>query len=260
MSRIGRVFHLTKFGNQIIAAGVIREMVNQQAIMMNQPANPITIDPGQCPLTAQGKPDDAGSKAPYSPTGGKDDEKDKCHVHVNQFHTCGADTIDLLAEVDIWDAAGDKIGHQDTERAGAESPLPVKSKLEDPLIVTGEHDGDYVQFSLGVLQFSTKDDDHKKPNWCSTGGWDPREGPACNRISIPSVSWASPHMLNGGSTNVNLFPEKANGLLFSMSIPWRQVIRQLLNISFLLKSASQSQYIDSFLVEDRAHFQRFQLS
>ena len=208
------MFHLTKWGNEIVATGIIQSMVSEQAKMMNKPADPILVNPGQCPLGAADKP-----KAPYATTGGDGDQKDKCHVHVTETQNCAGDANNLAVELKIWDAAGNEIGHQDVKKAGATSPLPVNSKLENPLIITPEHQGDYVQFSLGSLQFSTKDADTTKDNWCSTGGWDPREGPACGRFMTISVSI----LQSRGATvetmlTVTAFVEEADGLLLSMPI------------------------------------------
>ena len=51
------------------------------------------------------------------------------------------------------------------------------SKLKDPLVITGEHESDYVQFTIGGLSWQSK-----SPNGgvsCTVGGWDPRDGPVC---------------------------------------------------------------------------------
>lgn len=51
------------------------------------------------------------------------------------------------------------------------------SKLPNPLIITGEHDKDYVQFTLGALSWQSK-----TPNgggYCNFGEWNPKDGPVC---------------------------------------------------------------------------------
>ncbi len=65
------------------------------------------------------------------------------------------------------------------------------SKLSDPLVITGEHENDYVQFTIGTLSWQSK-----SPNGgasCKVGGWDPMDGPVCrlrygnqNAVSPPS--------------------------------------------------------------------------
>ncbi len=196
--RIGRVFHLTKFGNGIVANNIIKAMVTEQAKMMNQPANPVLIDLSSCPATGKStkpptvKPAPApGPVAPYVTTGGNGATAGKCHIHVNEIEYCGGDARNLAAEVFIWDVGGNQIGHQSATEAGATKPLSVKSKLEAPLLVTPEHRGDYVQFGLGTEQFNSKQADQTALSWCITGGWDPREGPACGRVSQPSVRHSS---------------------------------------------------------------------
>ncbi|KAL8717462.1 MAG: hypothetical protein Q9181_008324, partial [Wetmoreana brouardii] len=182
---IGRVFHLTKFGNQIIANGIIRAMVAEQAKMMNQPADPIIINPSECPAsetTSTSPSPIPPANAPYVTTGGSGAQIGKCHVHVNEFEDCRGDKNDLSTEVTIWDVGNNQIGYQSTKQAGATDPLPVKSKLEDVLIVTPKHQHNYIQFTLGTEGFDSNQQDQTQLSWCSTGGWDPREGPACGRI------------------------------------------------------------------------------
>lgn len=53
---MGRVFHLTKFGNAIVANNIIQAMVAEQAKMMNEPADPTIIDLDSCPATLSGAP------------------------------------------------------------------------------------------------------------------------------------------------------------------------------------------------------------
>ncbi|KAL8706771.1 MAG: hypothetical protein Q9201_000197 [Fulgogasparrea decipioides] len=166
-------------------------MVGEQAKMMNEPADPTIIDPGQClasETTSTSPSPIAPAKAPYVTTGGSGAQTGKCHLHVNEFENCRSDKYDLSTEVTIWDVGGNQIGYQRAKQAGATDPLSVKSKLEDVLIVTPEHQKNYVQFTLGTENFDSKQQDQTQPSWCSTGGWDPREGPACGRIMRSSVS------------------------------------------------------------------------
>lgn len=195
---MGRVFHLTKFGNAIVANNIIQAMVTEQAKMMNQPADPTVIDPNSCPAsgTTSDPPPVTSTPAPapvapYVTTGGSGATAGKCHVHVNEFQDCASDAHNLLTEVTIWDVGGNQIGYQDVKEAGASDPLSVNSKLEAPLVVTPEHKGNYVQFSLGTEQFDTRQADQTALSWCSTGGWDPKEGPACGRYQQNSVSDSS---------------------------------------------------------------------
>ena len=232
---MGRVFHLTKFGNAIVANNIIQAMIEEQAKMMNEPADPIIIDPSSCPATgttddpvSQGTststPTPAATPPPYTTTGGSGATAGKCHIHVNEIQNCAGDKHNLATEVTIWDVGGNQIGYQSITEAGAIDPLSVNSKLEDPLIVTPEHKGDYVQFSLGTEQFDSRQQDQTALSWCSTGGWDPREGPACGRIQQVSVSWAS--LLDSLMARLMFrgLAETTNGLLFPVPMAWGQVL------------------------------------
>lgn len=189
-SRVGRVFHLTKFGNEMIANGIIRAMVAEQAKMMDEPADPTIIDLSQCLLSETTEsspspippPEAPPPVAPYVVVGGSGPQIGKCHVHVNEFHSCAGDAFDLSTEVTIWDVGGNQIGYQSVKRAGATEPLFVTSKLEDPLIVVPEHQHDYIQFTLGTENFDSTQHDQTQLSWCSVGDWDPSEGPTCGRF------------------------------------------------------------------------------
>ena len=109
--------------------------------------------------------------APYAADGGQ------CHIHVNEYQACAEETKDLEAEITMWDVKGSQIGYQDLTGINANGPLSMKSKLEALLEVTGEHRGDYIQFSLGDESWTSKDNDKTAPVYCNTGGWDPREDP-----------------------------------------------------------------------------------
>ena len=50
-------------------------------------------------------------------------------------------------------------GYQSSTEAGTTDPLLVKSKLETPLILVPEHRGNYIQFSLGIEGFTSKQTD-----------------------------------------------------------------------------------------------------
>ncbi|KAH6621722.1 hypothetical protein C7974DRAFT_397029 [Boeremia exigua] len=44
-----------------------------------------------------------------------------------------------------------------------------------PVVITGEHKGDYVQFTYGTFSWASNDETR-----CSQGGWDPRgSGDTC---------------------------------------------------------------------------------
>ena len=74
------------------------------------------------------------------------------------------------------------------------NPYSFTSKLPHPLVITGEHENDYVQFTYGSLSWQSK-----TPNGggsCTVGGWDPRDGPVCglrfgNQNAVSSRSYFS---------------------------------------------------------------------
>lgn len=111
---MGRVFHLTKFGNSIIASNILAAMVSEQAKMMNKPADRTIIDGGQCPApgpaATTSAPPAPSSSAPYALTGATGNMIGKCHVHVDEFWTCAGDAHNLDTAVTIWDVGGNKIG------------------------------------------------------------------------------------------------------------------------------------------------------
>ncbi|KAL8812727.1 MAG: hypothetical protein Q9223_002253 [Gallowayella weberi] len=227
---MGRVFHLTKYGNEIVANGILRAMIAEQGKMMNRPADPFIIDPGQCRISQaeiDKLPPAPPAPAPYVVTGGSGAQAGKCHVHVNEYEKCGSDKSDLSTEVTIYDVGGNKIGFQSVKEAGATDPLPVKSKLEDPLIVTPEHQHDYIQFALGTEKFDSRQHDQTALSWCDTGGWDPREGPTCGGRGYQKLSVSTRYLLHeyecmADHLTYGLCTETADGLLFSVPMAWRQ--------------------------------------
>ena len=90
------------------------------------------------------------------------------------------------------------IGQSDTDEdhpigyaMDSDNPYSFVSKLPQPLVITGEHENDYVQFAYGGLRWQSN-----RPNGggvCTVGGWDPRSGPTCakNAIIVNPVSRAS---------------------------------------------------------------------
>lgn len=200
-------------------------MIVEQGKMMNQPTDPIILDPGSCPVSeTTSNPLAVSPVAPYVTTGGDGATAGKCHVHVNEFDNCEPETRDLSAEVTIWDVGGNQIGYQSRTEAGATKPLSVNSKLEAPLIVIPQHQNDYVQFSLGSENFNSKQKDKSALSWCSTGGWDPRDdGRPCVNTEEPAVGHLL-HWVVGTLTNVSHFVETTDRLLLSMPLSWWQVV------------------------------------
>ncbi len=109
-----------------------------------------------------------------------------CSFHLTETQDCQPDSKNLFAVIGLKDGAGNDIG--DTSVNPSTDPIgegindgssySFNSKLPNPLIVTGEHENDYIQFQYGGLNWQSK-----TPNGgarCNNGGWDPRDGPICN--------------------------------------------------------------------------------
>lgn len=141
--------------------------------------NPISSLPSRTPTSP--KSTSTSRAAPYSPTGSQGaNQRNKCHIHVWEFWGCGPDEHNLEAVLQLWDAAGAWIPVETAKvRIDAEYPGSWTSKLENAVVVTGEHRGDYVQFAVGGTKWTSSDTDQTLDAWCSTGDWDPRGGPVC---------------------------------------------------------------------------------
>ena len=110
-----------------------------------------------------------------------------CSFHLKETQDCADDSANLFAIVNLKDGAGNDIG--DTNVDATTDPIGIginsgasysfDSKLPKPLIITGEHENDYVQFTYGSLSWQSK-----TPNGggrCNNGGWNPRDGPICGQ-------------------------------------------------------------------------------
>jgi hypothetical protein len=108
-----------------------------------------------------------------------------CSFHLQEWQNYTDDSKNLFAIVNVLDNNKNSIGDTPT---GPGSPLgaPINtadpysftSKLPMPLVIVGEHQHDYVQFTYGNWQRTSRTKDG--PANCSNGGWDPRSGPMCN--------------------------------------------------------------------------------
>jgi hypothetical protein len=95
------------------------------------------------------------------------------------------DSKNLFAIINLKDGAGNDIGDANVDSKtnpigngiNDGSAYSFNSKLPHPLVITGEHRHDYIQFSYGDIGWQSK-----APNaggHCNNGGWDPRQGPIC---------------------------------------------------------------------------------
>jgi hypothetical protein len=109
----------------------------------------------------------------------------QCSFHLTETQDCEADSSNLFAIINLKDGRGADIGDTPTTNpigAGINDggSYTFNSKLPNPLVVTGEHKNDYVQFTYGGLSWQSK-----TPNGgahCDVGGWDPRQGPQCGGL------------------------------------------------------------------------------
>lgn len=147
-----------------------------QAIRNNRnPANAASPSPTPSPTPTQ--------PAPYA-TG-------TCSFHLNEYEApCVTDSKDLSADIVLKDNAGTEIGNTNGNKGINDgASLFLDSKLPSKLVVTGEHSGDYVQFTYGDLSWTNtepKKDGDATLAYCNSGGWDPREGPVCGRVTQSS--------------------------------------------------------------------------
>ena len=87
----------------------------------------------------------------------------------------------------MYDNAGNDIGDTPVDETkdpigkpiNAADPYSFASKLSLPLVITGEHENDYVRFTLGSLSWTSRTT--TGPATCKNGGWDPRDGPVCGQ-------------------------------------------------------------------------------
>lgn len=114
-----------------------------------------------------------------------------CSFHLIETQDCNADWgKNLYGSVVMKDNNKNIIGQTDNDNDHPNgyamddgSSYSFTSKLPHPLVITGEHENDYVQFTYGGLSWQSK-----TPNGggsCTVGGWDPRDGPVCNDLFAP---------------------------------------------------------------------------
>lgn len=109
-----------------------------------------------------------------------------CSFHLTETENCDSDYgNNLWGVVKMYDNDKNVIGETTTDddhpigyAMDDGNSYSFSSKLPQPLVITGEHENDYVQFTYGGLSWQSK-----TPNGggsCDVGGWDPRDGPICD--------------------------------------------------------------------------------
>lgn len=131
--------------------------------------------------------------------------KGTCTFHLNEWQTCVTDSENLLGDITLKDDKGNVIGQTNLDNnsivgvsINSGDPYSLKSKLVDPLVVVGEHQGNYVRFTIGDQSWTSNDEVQDGKAGCKKpGGWDPKEGPSCGRYQKFSVSfWSREHGLS----------------------------------------------------------------
>ena len=105
----------------------------------------------------------------------------QCSFHLTETQTCELDSSNLYADITLTDAAYNVIGDTPfTVGINAGSPYTFYSNLPNPIVVTGEHENDNIQFTYGGLSWaSTTGPSPNGGAYCNVGYWDPRNGPVC---------------------------------------------------------------------------------
>lgn len=107
-----------------------------------------------------------------------------CKIHVDEYEVCGAESSDLFADVSMTN--GDRVTIAETVINSTYPwgmPINVGDSysfdlpLSPPIVITGEHEGDYIQFTQGDLSWTSRTTTGAAI--CKNGGWDPKDGPVC---------------------------------------------------------------------------------
>ena len=129
-----------------------------------------------------------GGESPQAPPSAPAFAPGRCSFHLDEWENCASDDKNLFAIITMYDNNKAIIGqtnvNPDTNPLGDPindaTPLSFQSKLPFPLLVVGEHRGDYIQFEYNGLHFTSRDKEGDAN--CSNGGWDPRRGPKCRHL------------------------------------------------------------------------------
>ena len=149
-------------------------------------------DPDDVPTQSSGGSPSTSSAAsplptPASPAPPPAYATGTCSFHLTETQDCATDASNLFAIVTLLDNNKANIGQTSVDPTknpigdpiNSSDPLSFDSKLPNPLVITGEHMNDYVQFTYGTLSWTSRTT--TGPATCSNGGWDPRDGPICGQ-------------------------------------------------------------------------------
>ncbi|KAF6219988.1 hypothetical protein HO133_003813 [Letharia lupina] len=110
--------------------------------------------------------------------------KGTCSFHLDEYWDCDTDDKDLYATLKLLDNDKNVIGQTDNDPSvlgvsiNADNSLSLQSKLPYPLVIVGEHQGDYVRFTYDHLSWTSNTPSGGAK--CKAGGWNPRGGPVCD--------------------------------------------------------------------------------
>ena len=156
----------------------------------NQPAGPIgpSSVTETIPMATVAVPQDTSS-SPAAPTSSTAPSPPPpslyatgtCSFHVDEYQNCADDSKNLFAVITMYDNAKTVIGTTSSPAGSLGVSISTAysfiSTLASPMVVTGEHENDYIQFTIGALSFTSRTTTGSAT--CSNGGWDPRNGPQC---------------------------------------------------------------------------------
>ena len=140
------------------------------------PTTASTSAPSTSASTASAPPTTTTSAPPAYATG-------TCSFHVDEWQDCADDASNLFANVTMYDNNHNIIGQTNPSPGTLGDPINTSdpynfiSSLADPLVIVGEHENDYMQFTLGTQSWTSRTT--AAPYDCSNGGWNPRDGPVC---------------------------------------------------------------------------------
>ena len=148
-----------------------------QSALSTIPAAPPTSVPLPTSVLPTAVPSSASAPPPAYATG-------NCSFHLIETQDCLSDAANLYAIVTLKDNNKSIIGQTPTnetnplgEPINTSDSYNFNSDLSNPIVITGEHENDYVQFTYGGLSWTSRTT--TGPATCSNGGWDPRDGPIC---------------------------------------------------------------------------------
>lgn len=109
-----------------------------------------------------------------------------CSFHLTETQDCESMTSNLYGSVLMVDNNKATIGqtvidadHPIGYPINVGSSYSFDSKLPNPLVITGEHDHDYVQFTYGSLSWQSTTPNGGGTCAGNVGDWNPKDGPVC---------------------------------------------------------------------------------